>query len=138
MSQASLLQVKRGRNGRLVQIERDVLDVVQRIKEISPRLSVDYNDGGGYFRVIEHCDDDRERLVTTCTELDNRVVERIREISNPGYDFVAEVERLDNEAEKRKQHEFAEEVGEKGERLAHALRKDLEVKSSIVLPRGLA
>lgn len=131
---ATFMQVRSGRNGRLVGIESDVLGVVQQIKEISKRLSVQFNDGGEYFRVIEHCDDGRERLVLTANELDQRIVERLRYIASDQYDYVAELERMDREADAKKVRDFQDQMGEVGERLFHATRKDLEVQDSVYVP----
>lgn len=42
-----------------------------------------------------------------------------------GYDFVAEVDRVNAQAEQNKQENIRKRVGEHGEELAHAIRKDL-------------
>jgi hypothetical protein len=74
--------------------------------------------------------------VLTAQELDQRIPERLRRLRSPDYDYGAEVDRLDAQAERDEAHYFAEEVGERGERLFHAMRKDLEVKSRVYLPAG--
>jgi hypothetical protein len=67
-------------------------------------------------------------FVLSALECDQRIVRQIEEIDprgRSGYDFVAEVERRNREAEDRKRKERAEKVEEHGEELAHAIRADM-------------
>lgn len=136
MRGASLSQVRAGRHGRFVEIDRDVLDVCHQIREIDRSLGVDWNDDAEYFRVYQLVDG-QKHTVTTALELNGEVVERIRRIAHPSYDLGAELERLDNEADRENEHRFREQVGEFGERLLHAARKDLQVQNQVFLPRGV-
>lgn len=138
---ASLTQVVQGINGELIAIEDDVLDVARRLKEIHPSLHVYFNQqrhpkhgDDGYFVIYELCDDGKERLVTTAKELDPRLIAHFERLASESYDVVAEMDKMDDQAEKDKDHVFAEQVGEIGERLHHALRRDKEVKDRIFLP----
>lgn len=135
---ASLIQVKTGRDGRQYTIEQDTLDIVKRIKEIDPRLSVSYNEFGGYFVISELCLDGTERLVTTITELDGRILDHLRKIGSDSWDIGKELERAEDEAHAAQQYAFSEEMGDKSEQLAHALRKDLNVQNKIIVPAGYA
>jgi hypothetical protein len=57
-----------------------------------------------------------DKLVTVWSvekngDLDKRIVHRCREITAPGYDLAGELERVDAEAKRREEHEFAERMG---------------------------
>lgn len=125
MNPASITQVRKSRDGHMVAIEQDLLDVISRIREIDPRLSVKWSVDGEYFAIYEDVNG-KDELVFTTNELDQRVVERLQFLASVDYDYVKEIDRADKDAEKAQEHEFSEKVGERGERLAHALRKDLQ------------
>lgn len=125
ISPASLAQVVRGRGGVLMEVESDVQDIARRIKEIDSSLHLMFNERTGIFIVYQTLEDGSEHLVTTCTELDARLVERLRKVCSPQYDFAAEVERQDELVDRETERRFREQVGEVGERLAHAIRSDV-------------
>lgn len=122
---ASLLQVQQGIGGQAVLVEDDVLDVVRRLQEIDPSLFVTYHEQGDYFSIVEMCPDGAERIVNNVKELTPDIIEYVRMIGSEGWDVVAEMEKMDQQADRNARHRFAESVGEIGERLHHALRKDL-------------
>lgn len=134
---ATLAQVRAGRGARTIIIEEDVLDVAARLKQIDPQLSLHWNETGGYFSVVETGQDGRERLVLSAQELDDRVIQRVQQIAHPSYNYGLELDRMDDRADREKDHRFHEQTGEIGERLAHALRTDLQAKNKIILPRGV-
>jgi hypothetical protein len=134
---ASFAQVRDGRDGRRITIEEDVGDIARRVKEISHLLSLQWNEKGEFFAVVETTADGTERLVLTAQECDNRIVERVMRIADASYDFLAEVDAMDARAEREKAHRFSEETGEVGERLAHALRRDIQAKNKVILPKGV-
>lgn len=121
---ATLDQVVRGRGGPLVLIENDVGDVARQLQEIHESLRLRYNQQGQFF-VVYQLTGDGEKLVTTAQVLDARLVEHIRRLVHPSYDFGAEVDRLDAENDRRKDYEFDQKVGEIAEELAHAVRTDI-------------
>ena len=135
---ASLVQVRTGRDGQQITIEQDVLDIAKRIKEIDPRLSVHWNEFGGYFVIIEHCLDGAERLVTTVQELDQRILDHLRKIGSDGWDVGKELERAENEAHAAHDYAFGEQMGEGSEKLAHAIKKDLGDQSKVFIPAGFS
>lgn len=141
INHADLIQVQRAIGGKydgcLVAIEDDVLDVARRLKEIHPSLHVYFNEVGGYFVIYEMCEDGTERLVTTVKELDGKLIKYFEMLNSESWDAVAEMEKMDDQAEKNKKTAFAEKVGEIGERLHHALRKDFEFKDRVFLPKGV-
>lgn len=126
---ATIDQVALGRNGKMVVIENDVCNIALQIREIDTHLRVRYSEEGGYFAVYWHQfngdGSEDEHLVLTTTELDGRVVERIREIGQPDYDYAAELEREEEKARAAKMHEINERLGEKAEETHFALRKAL-------------
>jgi hypothetical protein len=137
MQRATLTQVRAGRGGRLVEIDADVMNICDRIREIESSLGVDWSEDGSYFRIYQLGQDNRKHTVTTTLELTPEVVEVIRRIADPKYDLASELERLDDQADREKEHAFSEQVGEVGERLHHAMRKDLQTQDRIYLPRGV-
>ena len=134
---ATMAMVQRGRGGRLIAVDEDVLDVARGLKEIDPRLSLHFNENGGYFVVVETLDNGDEKLVLTAQELGPNILDRVRKLASPDHDYVKEVEQLDRQAERDKDHAFHEQTGEVGERLAHALRKDLQAGNKIFIPRSI-
>jgi hypothetical protein len=53
----------------------------------------------------------------------------VQKIIHPSYNYADDLARLEQEAKKDQDRKFDEQVGEVGERLAHALRKDLGAKN---------
>lgn len=113
-------------------IDAATSQIVKEINEVDSRLHVKYNTTHNFF-VLFAKEEERgqliEYLVKTFTELDPRIVHRVKEISDPSYDFIKEEEELEKQADKDKLHAVQEDIGERAERLAHALRKDLGIKN---------
>jgi hypothetical protein len=138
---ASLAQVRAGQNGRRYLIEDDVLDVARRIKEIDDSLSLQFNERGEFFVVVQTVDTPtgpEEKLVLTAQELDERVLHRVKHITHQSYDYVAEMDQMDAQAKRDEDHAFHEKTGEAGEVAAHALRKDLGLKGKAFVPEDVA
>lgn len=126
---ATVAQVRATDEGDLVVIDDDVQGVAAGLRRIDPGLRLAYDRTQGYFVVRHvHAGPDgsvEESLVTTAMECDQRLVGRVSKIADDGYDFGAELDRLETSAAAAQESERREHVGEAGERLAHALRKDL-------------
>ena len=136
---ASVAQIKKGRNGRMVTIADDVQGVVNALSQLDPHLRVRYSEAGGYFVVYWTADpskaeeEDHEGnttyLVTTAQDLDHRLVQRVEEVywkhRQPGYSVAKEQDEIDRKAERDNEHAFTEQRGEMYERLAYAMRRDL-------------
>jgi hypothetical protein len=122
---ASISQVQRLRDGRLVEISDDVCNVVKDLQALDPNVRVRHSDATGLF-VLYFDKEGDEQLIFTSPFLDQRVVERFRQISEPGYDYAAELDRIDNAAEREHDARMKEKVEEASERLAHAIRTDLK------------
>lgn len=135
---ATVAQVRRTSAGKLVAIDDDVQGVVRDLKAIDEALHVRYDPQQDFFVVYEirtlGDGSTEEHFVTTTKQLDQRVVQRIREIAQPGYDYGAELERVEAAARKAAEGEFSEKVGPLAEELRHAMRKDLGVSDRIFVP----
>jgi hypothetical protein len=64
-------------NGRLKEVDGDVLGIVQRVKAISPRLDVWYDDWDDGFTITETALDGTIHLVFRAPALDQRVIDRL-------------------------------------------------------------
>lgn len=133
MRKATLAQVRKGRGGRLIEIGQDVLDVCARLKEIDERLAVDYNEVGGYFRISELGDDGKVRAVCYVQELSADIPSHIQRLGVENY--ALELERADAQADRDREHTFHEQLGPIGERLHHAIGKDLGWKHRAFVPK---
>lgn len=121
-------QLKRGKDGKMVIVESDVGNIVQQIKAVDKNLCVRHSDVGKFFVVFHrNPDNGKERLITTAKDLDGRLLNRIKKLGSGNYDYLAELARLDREADKAKDARIKEQFGDAAERLSHALRKDLGV-----------
>ncbi len=134
---ATIAQVRAGRGGRLVEVDDDVMDLAKRLHEIDRSLGLDWNDTAGYFRVTQTLPDGSKHVVMTALELTPELLERVRLVMSPSYNVADELDRKDREQEREAQHRLSERTGEAGERLFHAIHKDLGRKSRIFLPRGV-
>jgi hypothetical protein len=136
----ALDRIMRTRNGRRVAIHADVGSVVAQLREIDERLHVFYVPDQAFFSVELHTPRPDgsvdEHFVGAYESLDGRVIQRIREITRPGYDLGAELERIDREAQVQADHRHREQTGEIAERVAHAVRQDLGVRSKAFIPRA--
>lgn len=148
-------QIRSASDGRMVLIDADAGGVAADLKAHDRYLKVRLAEAGDpcwiVFREIPLPDGDvRQELVLTAqahmtgsgvwTGLDQRVVDRIKMIdaqSRSGYDFLAELDRQNAQAERDKIRSRHEKFGETHEQLAHALRKDLGVKSRVFVPRAV-
>lgn len=122
---ASVAEVQRMFTGHTVVVTEDVQNVASDLAELGP-FHLHYDPLQDIYVVMQRMPDGSEQLVTSAQECDQRIVHRVREVTAPGYDIAAEVEKVEKARAKADEHAFNEAVGEKAERLAHALRKDLE------------
>lgn len=128
---AHVEQVHRAKGGRMVAITADVGGVAQQLKDIDPGLHLRYAEGGDYF-VVYHESNGQEYLVLTAQDCDARIVRRVQQIASTAYDFVKEIEREQQAKDKAGEERMREEVAEKGERLAHAMRADLNLNQGTI------
>ena len=143
LSPARLDQFVETRNRQVV-VDADSCAVVKDLREIDKTLGVRFVDGPNpYFAVfqdIRHEDGSNEQHLVTTTQayptafgtytgLDERIVDRVRQITHSSYDFMAEAEKNKHEWEESMRKARADKMGEIAEQAAHALRKDMGVKT---------
>lgn len=127
---AGMAQVTRAmRSGKLVAIGNDVQNVANDLHEIDAGFRLRFDPGEEvYLLSHERMNPDgsvSEDFVSSFETCDQRIVQRAREISRPGYDYVGELERADRAAERAADAAMSEKIGPHAEKLAWALRQDL-------------
>lgn len=137
---ASAAQVRRTDKDKLVVIDDDVQNVANSLHDIDRCLRLTYDPDQGIFivyRVLTHGDGSvEEQLVTTAQRCDQRIVQRIREIGAESYDYAAELDKADAQAERAREHEFEEKIGPLAEQLRHSMRKDLNLGGDRIFVPG--
>lgn len=121
---ATIAQVQRLDDGSRVLVDDDVAGVAQDLRAIDPSLRL-HLDVEQQVYVVSQVLQGREHLVTTSQTCDQRLVARVRQVASPGYNLADELEAAEAAANREQDRLRREWVGEIGERLAHALRKDL-------------
>jgi hypothetical protein len=136
---APLPNIQKGRRGVLVFIDDDALDISKQLAEMQfpegyGKLRLAWNEFREEFVVIQVKDDDSEHFVTSAKQADGRLIDRVRRITHPSYNFAKELEAIDAAADKKRDYEFREQIGDYAERIAHAVRKDLQTKNKVFIP----
>jgi NADPH:quinone reductase-like Zn-dependent oxidoreductase len=128
---ASIDQVLQTREGEWLVVHADTGSVALQIEEIArargAHLELHRSEHNGIYKVVQFLGDE-EQLVTTALEADQRLVDKVREVTSPHYDIGAELDKLEAEKDRSFEHQQAEKIGDIGERLAHALRVDRHVQ----------
>lgn len=122
---ATIDQMVKGKGGKVVAISSDVGNVAKDLLQLKSEMSLHVNEEGGFFFVQDIDQTGRSYIVTTSQDCDQRLVERVRKIMQPSYDLNKEAAKLEKQVEKDKTDKHHEEVGEIGQKLFHAMRKDL-------------
>lgn len=131
---AHIDQIRRGDDGRMYTIDADVGGVAADLQDIDPGLKVKWHENGNppYYSVRYESEDRRsQQLILTAMELDQRIVERVRQIDShgtSGYNYADELEKQDRKVREGRRAAFREKMGPVGEQAAHALRKDLGLR----------
>lgn len=124
--------------GPMVPVDDDVLGVARDLRALSSSLCLRYSEAGGYFVVYQRepgpAGRVTEHLVTTAVECDQRLVTRVRKVMHPDYDLAGELTSGAAERKAARDHNRREQLGEFGERAAHALRRDLGATNRIFVP----
>lgn len=144
---AGVAQVHRSlRIGDRIVVDDDVQNIARDLREIRDTLRLEYDRAEDLWFVFELVDQPdgstEEKMVTTWDAekngpVDQRIVQRVREVAAPGYDLAAELARLDAQAERDRSSRFREQVGPAAERLSHALRKDFGAKERAFVPKAV-
>jgi hypothetical protein len=135
-------------SGQMQTVEDDVLHIVSRMKSISDRLAVYWNDHIGQFTITEtSLDGSTERLVFNVPQLDERVLDRLRSAdqwngredpSHPtaeGHDWLAEVEEEEAAIDRLKTERQRDVMGGIIEEMASYSELDGRgTKASVLIP----
>jgi hypothetical protein len=116
-----------------VSYQEDVLDIKRRIEaEFEGVIGVFFDaDPSAECWVLTQLErDGTVSLFFTTRTLNEGTIERIRrcdQTKHPGYDPLEEMEKEEAALEREKDRRFEEKIGEAGERLFFALRKDHQI-----------
>jgi hypothetical protein len=129
ISEAPLPSVQRGRRGITVFVDDDALGVAKQLSEMEfpsgyGKLRLAWNEFREEFVVIQVKEDDSEHFVTSAEQADGRLIDRVRRITHPSYDFAKELDEIDARADQARASKFSEQVAEYAEKLAFAIRQD--------------
>ena len=137
-------------NGQMQVVEDDVLNIVRKVRDLSPRLTVYWNEHIEQFTITEtSLDGAEERLVLNCRVLDERVLDRLQvadqwrgndvpsHILPEAEDFLTRVEGEEAQLDREKDERIRDRVGEVIEPLASYMDLDGRgTKASILIPKG--
>ena len=137
--------------GHVQTVEDDVLNVVRKIRQISPRITVYWNDYLGVFTLTEtSLGGDEERLIFNTPSLDERVIDRLLQADQwrgredpshvlpEGEDFVSVVDADQQRIDAEKDAATRERAAELNEALDAYLELDGRgVRASVRVPRVL-
>jgi hypothetical protein len=125
----SVAQVMRSRKGHNIMVADDVQGIANQLLEISDEFRLVYNPQEALWMLEQHRHlpdgSVREDFVSSFTECDHRILHRAREVSAPGYDIGAELEKAEAVSDAAMEARRYEVSGDAAEKLGHALRKDL-------------
>lgn len=121
----------------MIEIDNDVGNVAQSLRDIDSHICLRFSEAGGYFVAYwrpSEWDEGEGYLITTAQDCDHRLVKRVEDIyakcKQPGYSFATELEKVEAEGKREREHKQREESGEALEKLAHAMRADLGYNQS--------
>ncbi len=128
------LRLREGTTARMV--ESDLYDICNRIREVSRRLYLLELDGDDHYEyaVMEHCDDDVERLVfkVNRNQLDGRVIDKLQSLlAKPLPERLRELEVLEYKWEADRKDAELEDLYE---RVGRQMWIDLEQSGFITRP----
>lgn len=108
-------------------VERDVLNVVDKIRDYDPNIRVKYCDparaefGDAPYRIMELCPDGMERMIMSVWTLDESVLERLVACDNRRTNVLRDLEGNNLSVEKENHRRFREEMDEAADILHHYL-----------------
>jgi hypothetical protein len=134
---SQILTVRRV-GGTTIEISDDVQGVARSLREIDDRFrlraDLDHMQNLLGWTVELHIPladgSTDEQFVCAYRELDHRIVHDARRYTSPGYDIADELEKEDAVRDKAMDHKRRELSGDVGERLAHAIRTDLNERKN--------
>ena len=108
-------------------VERDVLNIIQKIMEYDQNLKVQYLEraatlGDAPWRIIERCKDGEYRVVFYAWQMDERVLDRLRLADCYAVDVLGAMDSHNNSLRKLEGRRFQERMGEAGDITTHILK----------------
>jgi len=151
---ARLDQIRRAYDGTMIVLDAEAGGVAADLRAIDPCLHVCFSPESKCFIVYWESEDGRDSYMVLSVNahqnnsgvyegLDERVVQRIRQIDpqgRGGYKYAEELEQAARRRQKAQADARHEMLGELGELAAHAVRKDLgaRYKGRSFIPRDIA
>lgn len=109
-------------------VERDVLNIVEKIRTRYPNLVVQYVDPGSGpslldapYRIVERCPDGLDRVVFSVWTLDETVLQRLQAADTHQIDVLAQLELKNLAARQKTERQFKESMAEAGDIVTHVL-----------------
>jgi hypothetical protein len=124
------LSIVDANKGRLITFQDDVLDIKRQIEREWPGLVscfFDEDPSQECWVIVEHCKDGTDSVMFTTDFLSQATIDKIHRADQASRSYVdpnKAYEDMDREEEREKNHSLSEAIGEAGERLFLALRKD--------------
>lgn len=115
-----------------VYVERDTLNIIEKIQEYDPRLRVKYVDparsdiNDAPYLLVEECPDGIERVVFYIWKLDERVLERLYAADRYKHDILGSIDTNNRLLQENEQQRYREQILE-----AHDM-----VESYLKSPKG--
>lgn len=130
ISPVSMAQVQTGRDGRQYEVDGTPGEIAKQLKEIDPSLSVEYNEYGEYFVVIQSTPDGSEHCIlrVPLNEFDGRVVKYIEPRAFEVRNGISIADRLEAEQRSKfraREQAIEEAAGEKAYALMRTIQKDI-------------
>lgn len=115
--------------GCLIRETPELLDMKARIRELRPdaHFNVFFDFDQELYIITQVLEDNTEELVLTTKELNEQEIKRRIWEGRPersADEFLADLDKENAQIERDKEREFEDQLGDAGERLAHALKKD--------------
>lgn len=139
---ASLTTIRKTLAGKTVAIDDDVQGIAKQLQEIDKTLHLQVSEQDGdliwiVMQIVPEADGSlTEHFVTDMVgDLDQRLLQRVRQVTGRGYDIAKEIEAAEAEAEKAQDAKRREQMGPIAEKLAHAFKVDHDIKNRITVPR---
>lgn len=109
-------------------VERDVLNIVEKIRAYDPNLRVKYCDpsraefGDAPYRITEICKDGIERQVFSVWELNDLVLERLYQADSQRLDIIGAIDLANYKADLAQKQRYRESIDEAHDIVQHYLK----------------
>src|SRR5437868_10983700 len=113
----------------IIELEDDVLSIVRQVRELyGRRITIELlPESREPYAFVEHCEDETDRLIFTCVELDGRALERLLKSDSHSRMYVDPYEANEKEHDKpqdEKDEAIKERLREHQEEMAYALKRE--------------